>query len=458
LSTAEQEASCQTEYLKLKKLSQELYWACPLIGLSPELAASAKQKQLSISQKTDWGLFLDISGTERIHSSEEALTEKISSFLRESKINEYKISVADTYGAAWAFSRYGDKHINIIDKKELRSKAADLPVAALRIPNSLCLELIELGIVSTYNLLNIPSKVIVRRFGYLLLQRLDQLFGIIPEALTFTKRKTPCSTAVELEDEVNQLPLLALQLKEKMMALVHQLDSSGLILEKLHILFSGRTKHIECSFFLGSYRNELKHLMEVIISYLERVDLNFYIQGFKLTILSVSRRSSLQANVSSLEADSTKQDREVLLDELRNTLGESQIYKLCLKKSLWPENSFSYLSESQCNLKNTPVDKDLLKNLPQQRPPLLLTKPLPITAIFLLPDNPPSAIRLKNKNYQVRQATKAERITPEWWNFLPHSCAQNPRDYFKIQDELGRFFWIYRELNSNQWFLHGIWS
>ena len=32
------------------------------------------------------------------------------------------------------------------------------------------------------------------------------------------------------------------------------------------------------------------------------------------------------------------------------------------------------------------------------------------------------------------------------------------RDYFKVQDERGRWLWIYRVLESGDWFIHGLWA
>jgi hypothetical protein len=32
------------------------------------------------------------------------------------------------------------------------------------------------------------------------------------------------------------------------------------------------------------------------------------------------------------------------------------------------------------------------------------------------------------------------------------------RDYFRVQDETGRWLWIYRQLPANAWFLQGHWT
>ena len=48
-----------------------------------------------------------------------------------------------------------------------------------------------------------------------------------------------------------------------------------------------------------------------------------------------------------------------------------------------------------------------------------------------------------------------ERIAMDWWR---HEEAQSCRDYFRIEDEEGRRYWLYRSRADAQWFLHGLFS
>ena len=47
----------------------------------------------------------------------------------------------------------------------------------------------------------------------------------------------------------------------------------------------------------------------------------------------------------------------------------------------------------------------------------------------------------------------------EWWR---HQRAKPTRDYFRVEDENGRRFWLYREglygreLTALRWYLHGV--
>jgi protein ImuB len=59
----------------------------------------------------------------------------------------------------------------------------------------------------------------------------------------------------------------------------------------------------------------------------------------------------------------------------------------------------------------------------------------------------------------VRHAEGPERIAAEWWR----SAGGGIRDYYRVEDEAGRRFWlyragIYRPDRPPRWFLHGFFA
>jgi protein ImuB len=46
-----------------------------------------------------------------------------------------------------------------------------------------------------------------------------------------------------------------------------------------------------------------------------------------------------------------------------------------------------------------------------------------------------------------------ERIAGQWWE-----GHNKTRDYFDVEDETGRRYWIFRVQESGRWFLHGMFS
>jgi protein ImuB len=63
--------------------------------------------------------------------------------------------------------------------------------------------------------------------------------------------------------------------------------------------------------------------------------------------------------------------------------------------------------------------------------------------------------------HAVIRADGPERIAPEWWR-TPEGTAT--RDYYRVEDENGRRFWLYRdglydrETGTPRWFLHGLFA
>ena len=94
------------------------------------------------------------------------------------------------------------------------------------------------------------------------------------------------------------------------------------------------------------------------------------------------------------------------------------------------------------------------------RPVRLLDPPQPVEALALLPDHPPLAFTWRRVRHRVRRADGPERIAGEWWK--RGGETRSVRDYFLVEDEDGRRFWLFRRGDGEngisgdmRWFLHG---
>ena len=85
------------------------------------------------------------------------------------------------------------------------------------------------------------------------------------------------------------------------------------------------------------------------------------------------------------------------------------------------------------------------------RPPVLFERAWPIEVMCLRPDGPVLSFRWQGRERTVTVTIGPERIGPEWWR-----GDRAGRDYFKVQDEMGRWLWVYRERAG--WFVQGVWS
>jgi protein ImuB len=106
---------------------------------------------------------------------------------------------------------------------------------------------------------------------------------------------------------------------------------------------------------------------------------------------------------------------------------------------------------------------------PPLRPLRLFEKPEPIKVPFAtVPDGPPHHFTWRRATHAVVRVEGPERIAMEWWK---HNGQALTRDYFRVEDEAGLRFWIYRdglygsELVTEEgkpapsnWFVHGLFA
>jgi nucleotidyltransferase/DNA polymerase involved in DNA repair len=101
----------------------------------------------------------------------------------------------------------------------------------------------------------------------------------------------------------------------------------------------------------------------------------------------------------------------------------------------------------------------LLSFAPDERPLELLRQPARIEIVAIDPHGAPARFRFAGCGHQVAYAWGPERIETGWWRTA--RGEQNARktlvrrDYYRVESTSGARFWIFRQLGSPQWFLHG---
>ena len=83
-----------------------------------------------------------------------------------------------------------------------------------------------------------------------------------------------------------------------------------------------------------------------------------------------------------------------------------------------------------------------------------------------IPEGPPARFTWRRVSRHVVKAEGPERIAPEWWrNPSPGKEQARPRDYYRIEDEDGHRYWMFRDglyqdsaLGAPSWYLHGVFA
>jgi protein ImuB len=127
-------------------------------------------------------------------------------------------------------------------------------------------------------------------------------------------------------------------------------------------------------------------------------------------------------------------DLAPLIDRLAGRLGARRLYRSSAIESDVPERSVRTVG---------PLAET--KDWPDwPRPVRLLPRPELLRGVVaLLPDLPPRRFTWRGRAYRVTRADGPERIHGEWWR---RRCeADAVRDYFQVEDEEGRRFWLFRK-------------
>jgi protein ImuB len=105
---------------------------------------------------------------------------------------------------------------------------------------------------------------------------------------------------------------------------------------------------------------------------------------------------------------------------------------------------------------------------PPLRPLRLFERPEQIKVIAEVPDGPPARFVWRRATHAVVRTEGPERVAMEWWRA---GSATLTRDYFRVEDEEGLRFWLYRdglydrEIEQQEgkpvqpnWFMHGLFA
>ncbi len=434
---------------------KDLYKLCcwtdcftPIHGLDAEIVAAYKQKSLWKINPYYYGLNLDITGTERVNKGELSLIKHINSRMIKARF-EARVAIASTLGAAWALSRFSNQKI-FISNTSIKEDIANLPVESLRIRPNIVSKLNEVGIRTITSLLDLPRKAILERYGYETLRQIDRVCGDEPEPVTPVPMPDKWSAHREFDYPINELEsiveIVLLMLEE----LVKVLSSKNKKTKYFLLTLQGedlwgspfRTRN-EFSLFESS--TNTSHIKAVLFPLLEKLSLPGPVY---ILILSTKNASNIESTQLDLDKSNIRQaSANELINQLATEVGASNIKEVRFSNSFLPEESFSYSPLGQSD------PESLSESKLRVRPTQLLQVPLEISAIAMLPDNPPVQVTLESKPLKILKGIGPERITHPWLK----SGDFKSRDYYKVEDENGRWLWIYRDTVTLKWFLHGVW-
>ena len=403
------------------------------------------------------GLWLDISGCSHLHGrSETQLLMGLCGQFEERGITA-RAAVADTTGAAHALARYSGQKISAAPPGDSTGAVAHLPVASLRLDEETAVMLHRLGITTIDQLLALPKASLGRRFGMPVLSRLEQAVGSKPEPIRPIKPPQIISARVGFVEPLltsGAFSLVIKQLVTKICAKLAKAGSGALQLDLLSRSVDGLVQTIRI--VAAQPTRDACHIARLFADKLEQFDSGLGIEEMRVVVTRDVQLACSQdaAPFSSFPEETSDTAPAALIDRLTNRLGAARIYRTEPLESNVPERSVRRVTAI-----SPPSGQTWPENLP--RPARLISPPQPVEAMALLPDRPPVVFTWRRKRFRIRHADGPERIQGEWWHRDAEMTAV--RDYWRVEDESGRRFWLYRrgdgqdpETGDLRWFLHGI--
>jgi protein ImuB len=449
-------------------------------------------------------LLLDVSGLGPLFGGEAALARRVVRQFQNRNLTA-RVTIADTLGAAWAVARFADLEATetarmtdtavdtapdraggasagaaailaaarvplIVRPGETWAALAPLGVAALRLPEETCALLGELGLQRIEQVAGLSRSTLLARFGPRLLARLDQATGAAAEAIVARAVPPECEFSWLFEHPTGRRDMLEIALARLIARACGALAQQRRGVLRLRCRFEIERRPAE-EFVVGLYRPsaDARHVGELVHLKLESLRFREPVLAIRLTVLAADRLEYRQQEMFAERQAGREAPRELaaLVDRLSNRLGAQAVLRPWLLAGAQPEFTCQYqplasLAARRGNLprrargvsrKKPPAPLPPAERVAGDRPLHLQPRPLRLPVISIAPEGPPVQFRLAGRAHRVAHFWGPERIETGWWR---SRCVR--RDYYQVETGSGQRFWLFRELHSGAWFLHGVFA
>jgi protein ImuB len=456
------------------------------------------------------GLLLDSTGVSHLFGGEEQMLRDIKKRLETYGFTA-RMAVGETIGAAWALARFGGKGTSSVTPaaRQLLQRRSDsvepslasgeggprasvvgevpllhpLPIEALRIDADATRTLRRLGLKTIGSLTALPRASLARRFRgesihENVLLRLDELDGTRHEALNAINPPSSFMAHRALMEPVISHEGLQSVLTGLTHTLANDLEKQNQGALRLILkLFKSDGGRAQIPVGLSAPSHDVKHILRLLLPKLDSLDAGF---GIDAMTLEARETGAMIAHQHGFMEDDPLKPLASLNDRVMNREAKG-LSKLEAVESHVPERAER---EANTPLSRQPAADTLprkgggaTKRKPSplagegaerqrsgrgetSRPLLIFAPPEPARVIAAVPDGPPMRLTWRRVTRKIVRSQGPERIAPEWWNL---SEGERPRDYYHIEDDQGRRYWLYRDglygdddATPPKWFVHGL--
>lgn len=453
---------------------------CPDLTVhEADLAADAK----TLEDIADWcdrftplvaldvphALLLDITGCTHLFGGEAVLLRLLCDALT---LRGFTVSAAIAANPVCARTLSRHVHGRIVPDGEEAAAVSPLPVGALGVDGAITLGLRRAGLKTIGDVAARPRHEITARFGAAFTRLLGQALG--EGDAPISPRKTPPDYIVErrFAEPVATDTVIAASLSSLAAMLVAAMAQQGKGARRLEASFfrtDGVVRMIAVD--TGQPVTEAKVIDRLFRERLDALsdplDPGF---GFDLIRLSASRSELVLQQQRDLDAHVHDNDElAALIDRIAARIGGKRVVVHLPQDTHIPERASVPMPAQQQLAAATQAEwPERIAGEPPLRPLRLFERPEEIEVIAEVPDGPPARFVWRRAAHAVVRAEGPERIAMEWWR--PDGQGLT-RDYFRVEDEQGLRFWLYRDglydreiaqqpgrVTLPSWYMHGLFA
>lgn len=398
------------------------------------------------------GLCLDISGCGHLFGGPAGLLHDLSRRLKNFGLSA-RTALAPTPAAAWALACYGAQDQTLTTPENLQAQLAPLACAALKLDGETLIRLTSVGLYRIGDLVLLPRGALARRFGASLLKRLDQALGVIADPLEPHTPPPAYRLRLDFAEPIGRVSDIELALGRLLDPLCAWLGQAGRGARTLHLtLYRVDGEAMRRAIGVVRPSRDPRRLARLFAEKIADLDPGF---GVETLILAASRTEALPPAPRALalsgeDKSKAADDLAALIDRLAARLGPGQVLRLAPADSHIPERAVTLQPIGA----GAPPSRGAWPNgVP--RPVRLLPCPEPIEVTAGAADDAaPAEFYWRRVRHAVARAQGPERIGPEWWR-----GGSATRDYWRVEDDQGRRFWLYRAMNEPpRWYVHGLFA
>ena len=402
------------------------------------------------------GLLLDVTGAAHLFGGEKAMLDQIRASLHKHGF-AVRGGMAGTALSARALARYRDGFVAVPGDE---AKAiAPLPVEALLLDPVTTHAFRRAGLKRVGQVAGRDRRELTARFGARMVFTLDSALGaaeapILPRTpLPDYRAERNFPEPIATEDIIRS-------------TLTHLAGSLSEVLEKR----GEGARRLEAAFFRadGIVRRIAvetgapirdpaiveRLFREKLDALADPLDPGF---GYDLIRLSASRAERADVRPADFDADlNARAEIRFLVDRLSARFGAHRVLAFEPSDTHIPEAAWATVPAQHSRETKIAWERIRRPREAPRRPLRLFAKPEPVSVMAVVPAGAPLRFRWRQIPHHSAHAEGPERIAMEWWR-----SPQPTRDYFRVEDQEGRRYWLYRdglfgrEAGAPPWFLHG---